>query len=329
MRHITNRKAKWILAGLCLTACLLVLSGHEAASAKDVQAKAGLGAKIRPTGPEPIPKELLAEFIIAAKKTPEYQLCKAMELNDELRETIKQWEKELGLQMTLRNESFLGELWYRYRGGKRKMLDVAPGRFVMLRREQGRYVLECRREDQSRARGTAYEVTARQLGELDLKFPEALHVLDPANAPLETFRVREKNLLSVVEGLCQMGKLDFSIRTDLVSNAYVSLELHGRTVADCLELAGRAAGFRVTYGPLRRRYGGAPLEAESRPSNAIAWWLDDALKLQSDPNTGKPSKKPIEILREEVFREGKKLLDSRPVMVLEPISETRKAAGEK
>jgi len=336
-RYITNRKAKWIAAGLCLIASLLVLSAHEAASAKDAQGletKGPVGPKTKPSGPQPIPKELLAEFITAVKKTPEYRVCGAMKVTDELRRTIEQWSKELGLEIEIETRDSLHAISDHY-GPYGKRITVGDKSYELFRESnygRERYIVDWLDSVDwlgRKARDPWYCVSHAELAELSFVYADVMVIRDPADVRLKTFSVREKNLLSVVEHLCQLGKLDnFSIRTDLLSSAYVSLNLRNRTVADCLEFAGRAAGFRVTYGPLRRKHDDGPLEADFRPPDVRLYVLGYTLGPNVYRDAEEPVKKPIDILREKVFREGKKLLENRPVMVLEPIRETPQTAGK-
>ncbi len=306
----------------------------------------------------PVPEELWDEFVRTVKDRPYFKVFKALE-PETVKKAAAQWAQELGLPVEVRTQRlayFLSELRHpiavRHPDGGQVLAGLLTGGnrphtrlhrprrgsiFALeVTRREGRVALGERRVPPEDRRPVGewpgiYSVTASQLAELEIEVVLGLRIKDPVHTFLGEFSAKDKNLLELFEMLCDMGKLGFSVRSDAVGQAAVSLRLHDVTLGQCLSYAAEAAGWEVHY----RLPNDTDQDFVSDRSAGIyvSWWPSDFYSrrlrhfdsgwrsyFDSGGSLEDLPEPPIESVRKEVFRQAKKILTNRPVVVLRPMS---------
>ncbi len=209
---------------------------HQASGEEGVQVSS------QPTT-QSAPEEILSQYIEAIKNTPEYGQAKAYELS-QVQKALDQWGYKVQLMPAWPYWDRLANL------GDRHAVVLPDGSKAYLKFE---------RDKKSRqsspvlvvigdiAPPALYKVSPSQLGELAFEVVFSVWMPEPALERIETFSVENWSLSDVFVKLCAMGKLDFSYRTDLAKSVRVSMDLHNKTVAECLSAAAAAAGGKVIY----------------------------------------------------------------------------------
>jgi hypothetical protein len=189
-----------------------------------------------------MPEELLSQYIEAIKNTPEYGQAKAYEVT-QVQKALEQWGYKVQPMPAWPYWDRLANM-----GNQRAVVLPDGGKaYLGFERDKNRpssLVLEVISDN---APPASYKVSPSQLGELAFEVVSSVWMPEPALDLVESFHVENWNLSDVFVKLCTMGKLDHSYRADLAKSVRVSMDLHNKTIAECLSAAAAAAGGKVVY----------------------------------------------------------------------------------
>ncbi|KPK85141.1 MAG: hypothetical protein AMJ81_04110 [Phycisphaerae bacterium SM23_33] len=319
-----NRNRRSIIRRTALL-CLLAAS---AACVLAEQAEPGLfgeaastqpAPKIQPPLPPPVPEELLAQFIRAAKASPEYGFHRTFEA-DKVRKAAETWQKELGL--TIRVETYRISGWDLLEQGARSQLPKdTKVSILFLTAGDGEREITALELARPGAPPERYRVLPSQIAELELESTRDVTVVDPANLPMERFAVASENLAQVVQKICRAGDLDMAFRLGLAAPIPMTLDLRNRSPHECLQVACRAAGLTVRYQVPRAKVTGRLPEAVY---DASIW----AGSLGDWEGESPPAEPTMDGLHKRVAEAARKLLKDRPAAILEPPAPTPPPAGK-
>jgi len=282
----------------------VILSGILAAGA---WAQRAGGAKL-----EPPPKEVLDEFLQAAKQTPEYQWYSALPYGP-MKDAVAKWEKELGYRLVPDSYLMCSLLPQGY-------LQLTDGVEARLNRENwdGRTVitLQVNRRGEGRVQSNAYPVREADLGELSREVLSAVDIKDPLSMRVERFSAQNEPLSTLFNRLCSMGSASCSYRQDLADKIRITLDVRGKTVMECLTVLARTAGGQALFVD-RRHKEPTPLE-KIDPNVRLrgADLLRDQTKAAAtQPAASQPD--PAATFRDVVWGEVESMQKDRPVIILQ------------
>ena len=279
--------------------------------------------------------ELVKQYIQAVKDSRFYDFFKQM-APEAIGVKIAEFEKSKGVTIRLQTIQFALTL-----KNEKAVVILPDGRMARLHKENRgmgrrsgrgmREFREGRRRDMysihcwsEAAPSVKYRIQLHQLAELDFKCIQSVYVIDPANRPLGTFSVQNRDISSIVRELCDMGMLGYSFREDLAKNTYVSMKLHDTSIADCLKLAAMTAGWKASF------YIG------THESDRIQNWYVHSLSLLFEmlrsADAGLPiesrlsSQKPLEDVEQKLLQKLNEVLSekakNRPILILSPTKAT-------
>ncbi len=271
-----------------------------------------VGAATRRRKLEPPPKEVLDEFIQAAKHTPEYQWYSALPYGH-MKDEVAKWEKELGYRLvpdSYQLRILLPRVWFQLADGVEAQLsheDRDSGTVITL--------FVNRRGGDGRVQGNAYPVREADLDELGREVLFAVEIKDPLSTRVERFSAQNEPLSVLFNRLCTMGNASSSYRQDLADKIRITLDVRGKTVMECLTVLARTAGGQALF--VGRQYN-EPTPLEKVDPN-VRLRGEDLLRDQTRAAATQPAgtqTDPADTFRNVVRGRVESMQKDRPVIIL-------------
>lgn len=301
-------------AGRCLAATILVLAILPAPPAAAQTTRSG--SKRGGSGPaQPVPPEVLADFLQAVKQTPQYQWYLPLGF-DVMKDRVARWQEEFGYRLDPEPDRY-------YQGVSTSNPLLVS---VVLPNDRSmtltRYFLEQEWQLQllvdvlgpSGGR-TAYTLKEPQLDDLARRVLFAVEIIDPLATPVDRFTAQNEPLSTLFNRLCAMGQASCSYRQDLADKMRITLDVRGKTVLECLTVLARTAGGQALY---VGKYGEPTPVEKVDPNSRVR--AEDLRKKQAEaaatqPATGEPD--PAGLLRKAIQARVESMQKDRPVIILQ------------
>lgn len=315
------------VTALLLAAVALVAGGLISPAAAVEGSGRGVRGPAKTTSqPTELPEEILSEVLELLYQREHGDYLRALD-PEAFRKAAKEWEKQVGLPVKIKAYSpfFDSNLTYL---NQRRYVTLANGASVWVKQPRDSTAEFAVVLVDSRGSKAVYAIANESFAKRDFAYVGDVTIIDPVNVRLEDFSTRGESLLDLTMRLCKLGKLDYSIPEDLLDRAKVTLKLRNKSIADCLKVAARAAGFRVYFeGP--RTYSSRQPESEYR-SFVHDWSLMGGGKnvrvrqkwekaRTEAVAKGKKPPTPLEVIESIVLEGGRDVLRNRPLVILEPV----------